>query len=214
VRRLGVALLIALACSCKQPEAQLRLQFPVDVDAGADAGTCHQQTSLKCVNYLQFTAGRDESSSHCSRVEVRLDDLCDLADVAKGQEVFKLSPDTPLPITIEGLRVYPAIGCSSTSECRPRRIFSGTTVMEGTIGDYKGGVIDLPVTVLEPCGLPEQFFFLPDGGTCEEVCGTSPVVCDHVQGGCLCKGAPGTFDAGASGAGGMDGGQGGIDSSP
>ena len=210
MKRLAAAVLLALACGCKQPEARLRLQFFVDVDAGADAGTCHQQTSLKCVNYLQFTAGKGEFSSHCTRVEVRLDDLCDLAKVAEGQEVFKLSPDTPLPITIEGLRVYPATGCNSSSECPPRRIFSGTTVMEGKIGDYKDRVIDLPVKVIEPCGLPEQFFFLPDGGTCAEVCGTSPVVCDHVQGGCLCKGAPRTFDGGA----GMDSGQGGIDGSP
>jgi hypothetical protein len=211
-RAAGVALLV-LACSgCKQPEAQLRLQFPVDVnaDGGADAGTCHAQTSLRCVNYLQFTAGKDEFSSHCTRVEAKLDDLCDLAKVAEGQEVFKLSPDTPLPITIEGLRVYPATGCNSSSECPPRRIFSGTTVMTGTIGDYKGRAIDLPVKVLEPCGLPEQFFFLPDGGTCQEVCGLSPVVCDHVQGGCLCKGAPGTSDGGQA----MDGGQDGIDSRP
>ena len=68
-------------------------------------------------------------------------------------------------------------------------------------------MIDLPVTVIEPCGLPEQFFFLPDGATCAEVCGASPVVCDHVQGGCLCKGAPRAFDGGAD----MDSGQGGID---
>jgi hypothetical protein len=207
-RAAAAAVLLALACGCKQPEAQLRLQFPVDVDAGADAGACEQQTSLRCVNYLQFTAGRDESSSHCSRVEVSLANLCDLAKVAQGQEVFKLSPDTPLPITIEGLRVYPATGCSSTSECPPRRIFSGTTTLDGTIGDHRGQVIDLPVKVIEPCGLPEEFFSLPDGGTCAAVCGTSPVVCDHVQNGCLCKGRPGSFDGGQP----MDGGQDGIDS--
>ena len=121
--------------------------------------------------------------------------------------MFKLSPDTPLPITIEGLRVYPATGCNSSSDARRAEIFSGTTVTEGQIGDYKDRVIDLPVTVIEPCGLPEQFFFLPDGATCAEVCGTSPVVCDHVQGGCLCKGPPR-----ASTAAPMDSGQGGIDS--
>jgi len=165
VRRLAAAFLLALACGCKQPQAQLRLQFPIDADAGVDAGACYQQTSLKCVNYLQFTVGRDESSSRCNRVEVELNDLCDLAKVAQRQEVFKLSPDTPLPISIEGLRVYPATGCNSTAACPPRRIFSGTTVMEGKIGDYADGVIDLPVTVIEPCGLPEYFYPLPDGGT-------------------------------------------------
>jgi hypothetical protein len=205
--RLAVLIaIVAPVLGCKPPEAQLRLQFA----GGPDA--CHQQTSLRCVNYLQFTAGMGEFSSHCSRVEVELIDLCDLAKVAEGQEVFKLSPDTPLPITIEGLRVYPAIGCNSSGACPPRRIFAGTTVGRGTIGDYTGRVIDLPVTVLEPCGLPEEFFFLPEGGTCAEVCGTSPVVCDHVAGGCLCKGPPGS--SASSGTGGMDGGQGGIDASP
>jgi len=219
VKRLAAAaVLLALACGCKQPQAQLRLQFPIDADAGVDAGACYQQTSLKCVNYLQFTTGGDESSSRCNRVEVQLDDLCDLAKVAQGQEVFKLSPDTPLPITIEGLRVYPATGCSSTAACPPRKIFSGTTVREGKIGDYRDGVIDLPVTVLEPCGLPEYFYPLPDGGvdtdggvaTCTQVCGASPVVCANVERGCLCKGDPAAGAAGRA----MDGGQDGIDSSP
>jgi len=213
VRRLAAAFLLALACGCKQPQAQLRLQFPIDADAGVDAGACYQQTSLKCVNYLQFTVGRDESSSRCNRVEVELNDLCDLAKVAQRQEVFKLSPDTPLPISIEGLRVYPATGCNSTAACPPRRIFSGTTVMEGKNGDYADGVIDLPVTVIEPCGLPEYFYPLPDGGTidggvatCAQVCGASPVVCANVEHGCLCQGDP----ASGAAARAMDGGQDGI----
>ena len=203
MKRAALVLLSGCVAGCKQPEAQLRLQFEGGSDAGADAGSCHAQTSLKCVNYLQFTAGSGEFSSRCTRVEVELNDLCDLAKVAEGQEVFKLSPDTPLPITLEGLRVYPATGCNSSAECPPRKIFSGTTVSEGHIGDYRDRVIDLPVTVLQPCGLPEQFFSLPDGGTCEEVCGIGLVVCDQVQGGCLCKGSPGQHA--------MDGGQGGID---
>jgi hypothetical protein len=212
VKRAALAFLLigftfAAVCGCKQPEAQLRLKFPVDLDAGVDAGSCHAQTSLKCVNYLQFTAGSGEFSSHCSRVEVALNDLCDLAKVAEGQEVFKLAPDTPLPITLDGLRVYPAIGCNSSSECPPRRIFSGTTISEGHIGDYRDQVIDLPVTVLEACGLPEEFFFLPEGRTCEEICGVGLVSCDHVQGGCLCRGSPGNQPMQP-----MDGGQGGIDS--
>jgi hypothetical protein len=217
MKRLAAAALLALACGCKQPQAQLRLQFPVDADAGVDAGTCHQQTSLRCVNYLQFTAGKDESSSHCNRVEVELNDLCDLAKVAQGQEVFRLSPDTKLPITIEGLRVFPATGCSSTAECAPRRIFAGTTVAEGRVGDYQGGVIDLPVKMIQPCGVPEEFFYLPDGGapdggalTCPQICGLSPVACNNVQGGCLCWGPPG----GSGKDAGMDGGQDGIDSGP
>jgi len=199
---LAVALL-ALACGCQQRETQLKLQFP-----GGDAGTCEQQTSVKCVNYLQFTVGTGEFSS-CTKVEVVLDDLCDLARVAEGQELFNLPPETPLPIKIEGLRIFPAIGCSSIQECTPRKIFSGTTVGgggRGRIGDYAGGVLELPVTMNEACGLPEEFFPLPEGRTCTEVCGLSPVICDHVAGGCLCKGSAGAADM-VSRQGAIDSGQ-------
>ena len=137
------------------------------VPGGRRRRTCEQQTSIKCVNYLQFTVGTGEFSSGCTKVEVVLDDLCDLAKVAAGQELFKLPPETPLPITIEGLRIFPAIGCSSIQECTPRKIFSGTTVggggRPGRIGDYAGGVLELPVKVNEACGLPEEFFPLPEG---------------------------------------------------
>ena len=89
----------------------------------------------------------------------------DLAKVAAGQELFNLPPETPLPIKIEGLRIFPAIGCSSIQECTPRKIFSGTTVggggRPGRIGDYAGGVLELPVMVNEACGLPEEFFRFP-----------------------------------------------------
>jgi hypothetical protein len=205
VRPLCLALaLLALACGCKQSETQLKLQFP-----GGDGGTCEQQTSIKCVNYLQFTVGAGEFSS-CTKVEVVLDDLCDLAKVAAGQELFNLPPETPLPITIEGLRIFPAIGCSSIQECTPRKIFSGTTVggggRPGRIGDHAGGVLELPVKVNEACGLPEEFFPLPEGRTCTEVCGLSPVVCDHVAGGCLCKGSAGAADM-VSRQGAIDSGQ-------
>jgi hypothetical protein len=204
---------LALLGGCKQPQAHLKLKFPLD----SDGGTCSDQTNLRCVNYLQFSTGGDESSSHCQRLPISLGNLCDLARVAEGQEVFKLSPDTLLPIKIEGLRVYPATGCSSV-ECLPKKVFSGTTV-GGTgqkIGDYVGGVIELPVTVTMPCGDPEEFFSLPpDGGTCAEVCHAPDlVVCDHVSGGCLCKKLPDTpvFQDGGQDA--VDGRQGGIDSGP
>jgi hypothetical protein len=210
---------LALIGGCKQPQTHLKLKFPLD----ADGGSCSDQTNLRCVNYLQFTTGGDENSSHCQRLPISLDNLCDLGRVAEGQEVFKLSPDTLLPIKIDGLRVYPATGCSSL-ECLPKKVFSGTTVggMGQKIGDYVDGVIELPVTVLQPCGDPEVFFSLPpEGGTCAEVCHAPDlVVCDHVQGGCLCKKLPSMpvfQDAGQDGgqdAPAADGRQGGIDSGP
>ena len=84
------------------------------------------------------------------------------------------------------------------------------------VGDFVGGVIELPVTVIQPCGDPEEFFSLPpDGGTCAEVChAPNLVVCDHVSGGCLCKKLP-DQPASRTGEGdAMDGRQGGIDGSP
>jgi hypothetical protein len=205
MRRLDVTVALALALvgsagGCKQRETQLKLKFPTD------GGACDPQQSVKCVNYLQFTAGEGEFSS-CTKVEVVLDDLCDLGKVAQEQEVFNLPPDTLLPITLDGLRIFPAVGCSPTQECQPRKIFSGTTVGGGgRIGDYAGGVLELPVTMNEACGLAEEFYPLPDGRTCSEVCGMSPVVCDHVAGGCLCKGSPRAIDM-ASRQGGIDSGQ-------
>ena len=154
MRRRAGARVARAACGCKQRETQISLKF-LDVDAARRAARAQQQTSLKCVNYLEFTGGDGRFSSQCTRVEVALDDLCDLAKVAEGQELFKLSPETPLPITIEGMRVFPATSCNSSSDCPPRRIFSGTTVRNGQIGDYAGQVLEMPVKVIEPCGLPE-----------------------------------------------------------
>ena len=61
----------------------------------------------------------------------------------------------------------------------------GTTGGTGPIGDYVGSVLELPVTVQTPCGPPEEFYFLPAGRTCQEVCGIEPVVCDNIAGGAL-----------------------------
>jgi hypothetical protein len=168
--------------ACKEREAQLRVTFP----EAPDGGTCDAQTSLRCVNYLQFTAGAGgDFVSHCMKVDVTLDTLCDLTKLADGTELFKLPPETPLPITLQGLRVYPATSCSSAT-CAPRLIFAGTTAETGRIGDWAGAVLDIPVTVAQPCGPPEVFYFLPPGGTCAQVC-EGEIVCDGVQGGCLCE---------------------------
>ena len=126
---------------CKQPEAQLRLQFPVDVDAGADAGTCHQQTSLKCVNYLQFTAGDGAGSAATARASRSRWTTCAIsAKVAEGQEVFKLSPDTPLPITTRGTaRLSRRPAATRRASARRAEIFAGTTVMEGRSATTRTG---------------------------------------------------------------------------
>ena len=208
----ATALACALVGACKQPEAQLKLVFPSVGDGGAPDGglPCEGQKNLRCVNYLQFIAGSgDQFSSECRKLDVSLDNLCDLGKIAAGQEILKLSPETPLPIKIEGLRVYPAIECR-VSKCADKTVFAGTTVGQGRIGDYVGRVLELPVTLLEPCGPPEEFYPLPDGGTCEEVCSPTAVVCDRVVGGCLCEAFPSASDLAAQRR--VDGGQGGIDS--
>jgi hypothetical protein len=193
--RTAVALvLLALVSACKEQQTQLRVTFPLHPDAGA----CDAQTNLRCVNYLQFTTGdTTEFFSRCLKVDVTLENLCDVAKLADGQELFKLPPSTALPITLQGLRVYPATSCSSAT-CAPRLIFSGRTAQTGRIGDHAGSVLEIPVVLEEPCGLPEEFFPLPEGGTCAQVC-RGEIVCEGVQGGCLCKQLDQNVMPGASG---------------
>jgi hypothetical protein len=182
-RALSLAALASALAACNGPEASLHVVFP------PDGGACEAQTSLACVNYLQFTVGVGSGfSSDCLKVDVALDNLCDVEKLARGQQLFKLPPETRLPITLEGLRVFPATSCSADEGCMPRRIFSGTTQASGKVGDFAGRDLPLEITLEEPCGRPEQFFFLPPGSTCEELCGSpSLVVCSGVQGGCLCQ---------------------------
>ena len=132
---------------------------------------CQAQTNLKCVNYFQFSAGNDDGfRSGCTPIDVVLGNLCDLVQLAEGQELFKLPPETMLPIRVAGVRVFPAISCNAGT-CPAKTIFSGATVESGApIGNYAGQVLEIPVTVNMPCGEPEQFFLLPEGSTCAEVC--------------------------------------------
>ena len=86
---------------------------------------------------------------------------------------------------------------------RRDRSSRGRPSATGTIGDYDGRALDLPVNVIEPCGPPEQFFFLPDGGTCAEVCGASShVVVRRRRRGAVCASA--RTPRYASGQGGID----------
>jgi hypothetical protein len=187
-----VTLWLASATACKSQEAPLNVVIPV-----IDGGTCSAHTDIACVNYLEFKVTRPTSStSHCVELDFVLTDLCDVAKLADGRELFKLPPDTELPITVEGKRVFPAKSCG-LNQC-DKIIFRGTTG-EGRIGDYIGRPLELVLNMVGSCGLSEDFFPLPDGGTCAQVCrGQSEVVCDQVSNGCLCKSS-------------MDGGQGGID---
>jgi len=193
---------LALSVACSDRQTHLKLTFP-----NSDAGPCENQTSVKCVNYLEFTAGDDVSgfSSQCTRVSVSLDTLCDVAKLADGQELFKLSPDTMLPIRLAGIRVFPATGCNA-GDCPEKKIFAGQTEETGTINDFVGQTLTIPVTLVQPCGMPESFFFLPPGSTCTDLCGAGNVVCDQVQGGCLCSGLPSAADLAAR-QGAIDGGQ-------
>lgn len=209
------ALLVSLT-ACKEQQTQIRFTFPGGSDGGADAGAggCQAQTDLKCVNYFQFSAGNDDGfRSGCTPIQFALGNLCDLVQLAEGQELFKLPPETMLPIRVAGVRVFPAISCNAGT-CPAKTIFSGATLESGApIGNYAGQVLEIPVTVNMPCGTPEQFFLLPEGSTCTEVCHRPDLlVCDNVAGGCLCKELPSASELAAQQAARMDGGQGGIDS--
>jgi hypothetical protein len=201
IAALALCAALALPAACSERQTHLKLTFP----GGPDGGTCATQTDIKCVNYLEFSAGDNVSgfTSQCVKVDVAIGDLCDVAKLAEGQELFKLAPGTSLPIRVEGKRVFPATSCNS-GDCPARTIFSGQTDATGTIGDHAGETLEIPLTVVHPCGVPEQFFFLPPGRTCAELCGgTDLLVCDGVQGGCLCL----DQSAMTSRQGGIDGGQ-------
>jgi hypothetical protein len=186
------ACLVAGVSGCKTDQAQLDVVIPV-----IDGGACSAYTDIACVNYLEFRVRTaTASTSRCVELDFVLADLCDVGRLADGRELFKLPPDTQLPITVEGKRVFPAGSCGS-NQC-DKVIFRGTTG-EGRLGDYVGRPLALTLNMVGSCGESEEFFLLPDGGTCAGVCGgQNNVLCDQVAGGCLCRPR-------------MDGGQGGID---
>lgn len=188
-----VAALLAFAGACKTPETRINLIVP-----SIDGGGCGAFADIACVNFLEFRArNQTASTSRCVKVDVELANLCDVATLPDGRELFKLPPETPLPIEVQGKRVFPATSCGS-SDCN-KIVFRGTTTDVGHLGDYAGKQLDLTLTMVGSCGQSEEFYFLPDGGTCPELCGSqADVVCDGVANGCLCKSH-------------ADGGQGGID---
>jgi hypothetical protein len=187
-----VAALGALAAACRTREAELKLTVPP-----IDGGACDAFDSLRCVNYLEFSVQTPGGfTSQCVQVRA-LANLCGVANLANGGELFRLPPETELPITVVGKRVFPATGCDSPPGCE-KIVFSGSTIGVGRIGDYADRTLEIAIDMYRPCGLPEQFYYLPDGGTCQGLCGPQFVICAGVQGGCLCANP-------------MAGGQGGID---
>jgi hypothetical protein len=204
--RIAAFALLVLLTACKERQAQVRFNFPGGPDGGA--GGCQAQTDLKCVNYFQFSAGNDDSfRSGCAPIDVVLGNLCDLVQLAEGQELFKLPPETLLPIRVAGVRVFPDTSCNA-GDCSARTIFSGETVERDVpIANYAGQILDIAVTVKMSCGTPEEFYLLPEGSTCVQVCHSPDLlVCDNVAGGCLCKKLPTPAEVAAR-QGGIDSGQ-------
>jgi hypothetical protein len=190
---LAMAPLLALGGACKTPETRINIVVPPTINGGV----CSAFSDIACVNFLEFRVqNATASTSHCVEVETALADLCDVASLPDGRELFKLPPETPLPIEVEGKRVFPATSCGA-SRC-DKVVFRGTTTGTGRIGDYVGRTLELTVNEVGGCGESEDFFYL-DGGTCAQVCGSqADVLCEGVAMGCLCRPR-------------KDGGQGGID---
>lgn len=193
IRVAVAALLLACLAACKNQEMQLKILTP-PIDGG---GACNAYTDLACVNYLEFRV-LSNPPAFCVALDVSLNDLCDVEKLANGSDVFKLPPETRLPIAVLGKRVFPAGSCGS-NKC-DKLLFRGETG-PGFVRDYIGRTLELTIDMAGSCGKSENFFFLPDGGTCVDVCGgESKIVCANVGGGCLCEAD-------------VDGGQGGIDAS-
>lgn len=175
----ALACAILLAGGCRSSEASLEIGF------GDDAGTCAQVTDLSCVNFLRFSV--DDGSgftTQCVKVTEQLTSLCDVAELGSGQELFRIDPDKQVQFKVEGLRVYPATSCEAEG-CQRRILFTGVT-QTFRMGDRAGQSIPLVVTVNEPCGGREEYFPLPGGMTCDDICGHGSTVC-QIEDGCLCK---------------------------
>jgi hypothetical protein len=193
VKRLGMLLALALS-SCPAPQTVLDLGpsgqscAPPTADVGGPPDSPDTGYNLvSCVNFLEFKVDNSgEFSTHCIKLTQEILSLCDLKLVADGRELFKIDPNSEVKISVRGLRVFPATSCDvdPTSTCQNRVIFAGSTDLV-RIGDLVGGLLELPVTVSEPCGPPEQWFEKGDQ-SCADICDV--VVCDGIQGGCLCRG--------------------------
>ena len=132
--------LLVLSTACKERQTQIRFTFPGGSDGGADArrrwlpGADRTQVrQLPPVLRWQ----RDGFRSGCAPIDVVLGNLCDLVQLAEGQELFKLPPETMLPIRVAGVRVFPAVSCKAGT-CAAKTIFSGATVESGVpIGELR-----------------------------------------------------------------------------
>ena len=171
-------LLAASACSQSQPSILFNLDAgAIQMYGDAGMGSCAQVTDLGCVNHVryEFTTTTGELMSLCRPVGRKLASLCDLASLGGDVEV----PADTRDITVSGVRVFPADSCEDTPQCKTRTIFSAH-------GDDTGLPVLLDVYLAhdEPCGPPEQYFPLPDGQSCGDVCAAG-VVCS-LDTGCLC----------------------------
>jgi hypothetical protein len=185
--------LLPLCGACRPGQMELALVLPGD-------GGC-PPLDLTCANYLQFKVTETKNNiptftTHCVQLTEKLHSLCDLQNVAIGQELFKLSPDSQVSIEMRGMRVYPAWTCDYDVICPPHVVFKGTTGTKVYVSEKAGGILELPVEFVEPCGGTEYFFNLKTGQTCITACQGDEVACDGIAGGCLCKVRTQTPDAG------------------
>jgi hypothetical protein len=196
VRR-ALLVLALLGAGCSRPQVSLALRFAID-DGGA--GECLPADDLACVNFVRFqlsAIGKD-LFSRCIRVEERFATLCDLERLANGGELFRGDPDDVVSIAVEGLRMFPATSCEQTTDCRPRRIFTGGTGVV-RLGDVAGGSVPLVIDNYLGCGPREEFRARLPGQSCDLVCDTARgnIVSCVVEDGCVCAVVSPSLDGGA-----------------
>lgn len=179
--------LLVLVAGCGRPSVDVAIVTDIPYDGGVAA--CSEFADLRCVNFLAFDlldVQSGEILGHCVRVTAPLDDLCEVAELATGAEVFRVDPDEEVRLSVRGLRVYPATSCQTLAGCPARELFTGQSGAV-RLGDLPDGRLELPLDSAAACGPREEFYPRPEGRTCDQICGgTDRVVCDGLAGGCLC----------------------------
>lgn len=184
-RGLRLLLLFALlgAAACARPQLQLTPVFEVTTDAGVPL-ECAAFADLACVNFIKFQIeeeGNLTPPTDCITVDQRLTNLCDVAQLARGTEIFRYDLDARVKVKMWGLRVFPATSCEIVPECPPRSLFDGATE---EFDLDRSGDVPLRITFAQGCGAKEVY--RPRGGRdCFTVCDFTEPRCE-LRDGCVC----------------------------
>ena len=97
-------------------------------------------------------ATRPSSSSQRTSIDVTLDSLCDVAQLAEGQELFELSPDTTSPCAALARQArVPGDRMQLRRLCAADHLLGRRRRQDDRFRRLRGQVLEIPVTLREPC---------------------------------------------------------------